>query len=49
VIWSGDPFSVYTRAEQVFLDGALVYDRNDPAKQPRRDFTSGILPAEVWK
>ena len=34
VIWSGDPFSVYSRAERVFLDGALVYDRTDPSKQP---------------
>ena len=47
VIWSGDPFSVYTRAERVFIDGALVYDRNDPARQPVRDFTNGILPTEV--
>ena len=44
VIWSGDPFSVYSRAEQVFIDGALIYDRNDPARQPQRDFTLGILP-----
>ncbi|CAN5507943.1 amidohydrolase [soil metagenome] len=44
VIWSGDPFSVYSRAEQVFVDGALLYDRGDPAVQPRRDFTLGILP-----
>ena len=47
VIWSGDPFSVYTRAQQVFVDGALVYDRSDPSKQPIRDFTNGILPIEV--
>jgi len=44
VVWSGDPFSVYSRAEQVFIDGALVYDRSDRARQPRRDFTLGILP-----
>jgi imidazolonepropionase-like amidohydrolase len=44
VIWSGDPFSVYSRAERVFIDGVLQYDRNDPAKQPRRDFMTGILP-----
>ena len=44
VIWSGDPFSVYTRAERVFIDGALAYDRSDPARQPRRDFMIGILP-----
>jgi imidazolonepropionase-like amidohydrolase len=45
VIWSADPFSVYARAEQVFIDGVLAYDRFDPARQPRRDFTLGILPA----
>jgi imidazolonepropionase-like amidohydrolase len=44
VIWSADPFSVYSRAERVFIDGALTYDRSDPTKQPRRDFTTGILP-----
>ena len=27
VVWSGDPFSVYARAERVFVDGALLYDR----------------------
>jgi imidazolonepropionase-like amidohydrolase len=47
VLWSSDPFSVYSRAEQVFLDGALVYDRNDPSKPPRRDFVTGILPQGV--
>ncbi len=49
VIWSGDPFSVYSRAEQVFIDGALVYDRNDASRQPRRDFTLGILPTGVGR
>jgi imidazolonepropionase-like amidohydrolase len=47
VIWNGDPFSVYAKAEQVYIDGALLYDRNDPARQPRSDFLLGILPAEV--
>lgn len=41
VIWSGDPFSVYTKADQVFIDGALVYDRANPARQPRSDFELG--------
>ena len=27
VVWSGNPFSVYTRADQVYIDGARVYDR----------------------
>ncbi len=41
VIWSGDPFSVYTKAEQVFIDGARMYDINDPALQPMTDFEIG--------
>jgi imidazolonepropionase-like amidohydrolase len=44
VVWSGHPFSVYTRAEQVFVDGAMLYDRNDPSKQHKSDFMMGILP-----
>ncbi len=43
VIWDGDPFSVYSKAEKVFIDGALVYDRDDPALQPKTDFSVGIL------
>jgi imidazolonepropionase-like amidohydrolase len=30
VLWDGDPFSVYTKAEQVYNDGWLVFDRNNP-------------------
>jgi imidazolonepropionase-like amidohydrolase len=44
VIWTTDPFSVYSRAERVFVDGALMYDRTDPARQPRRDFATGLVP-----
>jgi imidazolonepropionase-like amidohydrolase len=44
VVWSGNPFSVYSRAEKVYIDGALVYDRADPARQPRTDFEVGIMP-----
>ena len=43
VLWSGNPFSVYSRADQVFIDGALVFDRNDPALQPVSDFELGQL------
>ncbi len=42
VVWSGDPFSVYAHADQVYLDGALLYDRSDPAKQHRSDFMTGV-------
>ena len=41
VVWNRDPFSVYAHAEQVYIDGARVYDRNDPARQPRSDFMLG--------
>jgi len=46
VVWDGDPFSVYTHAEKVFIDGALTYDRDDPARSPRSDFELGQLPGE---
>ncbi len=41
VIWNGNPFSVYAKAEQVFIDGALMYDRSDPKRSPRMDFEIG--------
>ena len=43
VIWNGNPFSVYAKADQVFIDGALLYDRNDPSRQPVSDFELGQL------
>ena len=42
VLWSGDPFSIYSKAELVFNDGWLVFDRNDPKKHPETDFNLGI-------
>ena len=47
VIWSGDPFSVYSHAERVFIDGAQVFDRADTARAPRSDFMLGILGGGV--
>jgi imidazolonepropionase-like amidohydrolase len=44
VLWSGNPFSVYARAEKVWIDGALMYDRLDPAQQWRTDFELGNVP-----
>jgi imidazolonepropionase-like amidohydrolase len=41
VIWSGDPFSVYTRADVVYVDGAVTFDRSQTAKQPVADFELG--------
>ncbi len=42
VVWSGSPFSVYALAQQVLVDGAVVYDRaaHDP---PLSDFELGIV------
>ena len=41
VIWSGNPFSVYTLADQVFIDGAKRFDRFDEAFQQKADFEIG--------
>ncbi|MEL7232293.1 MAG: amidohydrolase family protein, partial [Pseudomonadota bacterium] len=41
VVWSDDPFSVYSQAEMVFIDGALMFDRNDPTSLPVMDFELG--------
>ncbi len=41
VLWSGNPFSVYTRADRVYIDGALVYDRDNPSANPVTDFSLG--------
>jgi len=41
VLWNRNPFSVYAQAEQVYIDGARVYDRHDPARQPKSDFMLG--------
>ncbi|MGI2106082.1 amidohydrolase [Shewanella frigidimarina] len=41
VVWNTNPFSVYAQAEQVFIDGAKVYDRQDPAYQAQSDFMLG--------
>ncbi|MFL6260372.1 MAG: amidohydrolase [Thermoanaerobaculia bacterium] len=42
VLWSGNPFSVYSRPEKVYIDGALAFDRKDPSRQPATDFELGI-------
>lgn len=47
VVWTGDPFSVYSRAEQVFVDGALAFDLNDPKVQPITDFDLGIIQPQT--
>ena len=44
VIWSGDPFSVFSRADIVFVDGARAFDRSNPAGMPGSDFMLGRQP-----
>jgi imidazolonepropionase-like amidohydrolase len=45
VLWDGNPFSVYTRAEKVWVDGAMLFDRTDPSESWRTDFELGFVPA----
>jgi imidazolonepropionase-like amidohydrolase len=41
VLWNGNPLSVYSRPEKVWIDGALMYDANDPKRRPVSDFELG--------
>ncbi|PKM15192.1 MAG: amidohydrolase [Gammaproteobacteria bacterium HGW-Gammaproteobacteria-2] len=42
VVWNGNPFSVYAKADKVFIDGALLYDHNDASRHPVSDFMLGL-------
>ncbi|MDH5433447.1 MAG: amidohydrolase [Gammaproteobacteria bacterium] len=46
VVWNQNPFSVYAKTLQVYIDGALVYDRNDPSKNAVSDFDLGLTDPE---
>ena len=41
VLWNGTPFSTYAKAEQVYIDGALLYERGNKSLQPKADFLIG--------
>ena len=41
VLWNANPFSTYARPERVWIDGALLYDANDPKRRPVSDFELG--------
>ncbi|MCO4811580.1 MAG: amidohydrolase family protein [Gammaproteobacteria bacterium] len=45
VVWDGNPFSVYTRAERVYIDGALAFERGNDIVNPVTDFTLGTAAA----
>lgn len=38
VIWNQNPMSVYARAQLVYIDGVLVYDRSAPSRRRLSDF-----------
>ena len=40
-VWDRDPFSVYSRVERVYIDGALVFSREDLSVNPVTDFSLG--------
>lgn len=46
VLWNANPFSVYALPQQVFMDGAVVYDRADPATHTTNDFELGQLEVQ---
>ncbi|GGF73923.1 amidohydrolase [Alteromonas lipolytica] len=46
VIWSHDPFSIYAKANKVFIDGVLVVDRDAP-HSTTSDFLTGQAISET--
>ena len=49
VLWSGDPFSVYSKAEKVWNEGWLVFDRLDPKHQYKTDFNIGLTAPGIGR
>jgi imidazolonepropionase-like amidohydrolase len=43
ILWTGDPFSVYSKPEKVWIDGSMYFDRLDPREQWRTDFELGFV------
>ncbi len=43
VLWNQDPFSVYAKPLQVYIDGVLRYEQNNPSLSPQSDFELGQL------
>jgi imidazolonepropionase-like amidohydrolase len=41
VLWNANPLSIYARPERIWIDGALMYDANDPKRRPVSDFELG--------
>lgn len=47
VLWDKDPFSVYARARQVYIDGLLLFDL-ETGLRPITDYELGHRRGEVW-
>ena len=45
VLWTAEPFSTYSQAEKVFIDGGLAFDRTQPDTWPVSDFELGQVGA----
>lgn len=45
VLWNANPLSTYARPEKVWIDGALLYDADNPKLRPVSDFELG-MPGE---
>jgi imidazolonepropionase-like amidohydrolase len=43
VLWSGNPLSVYSKADKVWVDGALRFDRDNADVNTISDFNLGII------
>lgn len=41
VLWNGHPLSVYSRPEKIWIDGAMLYDAQNPDLKPVADFELG--------
>ena len=44
VVWTADPFSVYAEARWVFVDGALMYDKDRPRTWSDFEVGQGVTP-----
>ena len=43
ILWTGNPFSVYSKPEKVWIDGSMYFDRLDAREQWRTDFELGFV------
>lgn len=48
ILLSGDPFSVYTKVEQTWVEGAKVFDRTDPGDRLYAVGGKGASKDQIW-